>query len=742
MVVKLEKKERLSLDVIGQLEDAVEQDPLDYKSWTKLIDQVVLKDKEEQVRSVFDRYLAIFKFDARQWSSYINFELNRGDFQKVVDLFAKCLPITNEVDLCRTYVLYVRRVNDVITGGEKARSTVVLAFDFAVNKCGIDIDSSDLWNDYLDFFKTWTPGTSWEQQQKNDLIRKLYRRCIVIPNARIESMWSDYTKWESEVSTPNNASKNIADLSTDYMEARSWNTEWRNVTKNLIRRRLVPVSATDDSNDVVKGQLEAWLNWLEFEKKNSLNLKEQDLQHRIEYVYKRAIAILPFVPEVWFRYNKFLLQQNEDANKGQCIELLTDALRLNPSSFLLSFQLAELYERDGSFPKAQEVYENSIKVFVEKHSVVQLKIDEIKENLAKRARVSVSSKKEKEDSTQNSDSEDEADEQPVVNYSESEALQMLTLESQVLELSKSVTFLYIKLMALCKRSQGIKEVRSVFKQRKNFKSLGYEFYVENALIEFYTDNKKIADKVFDLAMKSFNKNGGFLYAYLDYLILTNSIESIKVFFEIALTSLFKEIASDKEALQLATINILEQKKRSENRKRNEFYMRKIIRRYIKFASNYLDLDTVLSLEKRYIQYFPEDDDMALFIDRYKSAGFDGVAKYDLGNKMDVALLDNEDDDVETNSPKKRRKVAIGDDNYSPESVSGKAASERDAANGLVPGTSSVPSTPQHGFVGNTIYSLLQILPNAGYFGPPAEHVFDSTKLVELFGNLPSLPGEF
>lgn len=732
MVVKSEKKERLTLDVIGQLEDAVEQDPLDYKSWTKLIDQVILKDKEDQVRSVFDRYLAIFKLDARQWSSYINFELNRADFQRVVDLFAKCLPMTSDVDLCRTYVLYVRRVNDVITGGEKARSIVVLSFDFAVSKCGIDIDSSDLWNDYLDFFKTWTPGTSWEQQQKTDLIRKLYRRCLVIPNARIESMWSDYTKWENEVSTPNNASKNIADLSTEYMEARSWNTEWHNVTKNVIRRRIVPVSAADDPKDIVKGQLEAWLLWLEFELKNGLSLKEEDLQHRVEYVYKRAVAILPFVPEAWFRYSKYLLNSNEDANKGQCIDLLTDAIRLNPSSFLLTFQLAELYEKDDSFPKAQEVYNTTIKYFDDKHSQVDAEIQEIKEASAKRAGIALENKKERDASAENNDSDDEE----IVQYSESEALKMITLEAKLAELSKSVTFLYVKLMALCKRSQGIMEVRAVFKQRKPFKLIGYEIYVEYALIEYYSENKKTADRTFAFAMRSFDKVGGFLYAYLEYLINSNSIEDLKVFFEIAITNLLKEITADKEALQIATINILEQKKCSENLKSNEFYLRKIMRRYISFASKYLDLDTVVSIEKRFVQYFPDDDDMALFIDRYKAPNFDGVAKYDLGKKMPAAMLDDEDDDDDTRSANKRRKFANNDDNYSPETAGGKSEKSNNLAH------SSIPATPQHGFVGNTIYNLLQILPNAGYFGPPSEHVFDNSKLVELFGNLPSLPGEF
>lgn len=63
MFIQADKKKRLSLDVIGQLEDDLEADPLDYNKWTKLIQQVLAKDKEEQVKSVFNKYLSIFKFD-------------------------------------------------------------------------------------------------------------------------------------------------------------------------------------------------------------------------------------------------------------------------------------------------------------------------------------------------------------------------------------------------------------------------------------------------------------------------------------------------------------------------------------------------------------------------------------------------------------------------------------------------------------------------------------------------------
>jgi cleavage stimulation factor subunit 3 len=61
--IQPDKKKRLNLDVIGQLEDDLEADPLNYSKWTKLIKQVISKDKEEQVRSVYTKYFEIFKFD-------------------------------------------------------------------------------------------------------------------------------------------------------------------------------------------------------------------------------------------------------------------------------------------------------------------------------------------------------------------------------------------------------------------------------------------------------------------------------------------------------------------------------------------------------------------------------------------------------------------------------------------------------------------------------------------------------
>ncbi|KAF3991057.1 hypothetical protein FT663_01821 [Candidozyma haemuli var. vulneris] len=737
-----DKKERLSLDVIGTLEDAVEQNSLDFKKWGQLIEQVVAKDKEEQVRATFDKYFTIFRFDARQWNNYVNFELNRGEFNNVEQIFAKCLPITNDVDLCRTYVSYVRRVNDVITGGEKARTTVLSAFDFAINKVGIDVDSAELWKDYLDFFKSWTPSSSWEQQQKTDLIRRLYRRCLVIPAAKIESTWAEYTKWENDVSTPNSASKFIADLSTSYMEARSWNTEYKNATKGSLRRRTIPMSLQEDTNNVLTTQIEVWFRWIALEKKNHLNLRDHELRQRVEYVYKQATYTLPFVPEVWFRFNRFLLSENEEANRPRCIDVLTEGAKLNPGSFLIAFQLSELLEKDNSFERASETLRTLINHLSKDYDKLKEELDA----LNAKVKESATNGNEAPKDSKGDDSDDDMidNNSSEIKLSESEALAILGLEAKLEESSRSVTLAYINLMALSKRTQGIKEVRAVFKQRKNYKALGYELFVENALTEYYSDNKKIADKVFDLAMKTYSQDGAFLYAYLDYLILTNSVESIKVFFEMAVTNLQQQISEDQESIQLTRGNILDQKKRTVRLKKSQSAMKRIIKRYIRFAYSYLDLDTVLALEKRYLQLFPDDDELSLFIDRYRGSAVDAIAKYDLCTE---AKSDSEDEDEEeepvrkSRKSKKRQKLSSPSDNYSPESTSGSTANNSIVGNGQISGSQVTQQENQYGFVGNTIYSLLQVLPNAGYFGPPGEHIFNSSKLVELFNNLPDLPSD-
>lgn len=797
-----EKKKYLSLDVIGQLEDDLETDPLNYENWMKLIKQVFAKDKEEQVRSVMDRYLNIFKFDGEQWCSYINYEIDRSEFQNAQELFKKCLAVTTHVGLYRLYVSYVRRVNDVITGGEKARRTVIDAFEFALKNVGFDMSSSELWEDYLEFLKSWTPTATWEQQQKNDFIRKVYKQLLVIPNEKLEKIWPVYTNWENEVN-PVTAKKFIGEKSANYMLARSWYIEWTNVTERLLQRSPVIPFSLEQNRQLVQRQKLLWYKWLELEKENKLELKDDLLQQRIEYVYKQSLATLPFVPELWFKYNKFWLNSNEEANLNKCINLLSEGLVLNPRSFLLSFQLSELYEKDNSSNKSTETFNNLIEILVKDYNNVTEKIENITkinetEKVEERSKRDVSSIENEENSKQNDNDDDDDDdinyvpmESPLSRLSQSEVDQLASLQERQSNLNKSITFVYIKLMNAVKRSGGIKEARSVFKNaRTSYKPIGYEFYVSNALLEYYSDNKKTPNRIFELGMKVFNKCGGFLLSYLDYLIMTNDVENMRVLFEQGLTTLLKEITSDNEGVETSVgsslakspAHLLQKKLKDEDIKEKKESIREMFKKFSKFETKYGDLNAVKSLENRYEQYFPEDDTMELFCDRYYEEGsIDVIRKFDLGGDLKRRKVDQPQQPQQQQQQQQpqvqqlRQQDSNGEPKIPPKpsttpSISGipnippiptnlggstdgtsnntnqnnnnntnNNTNNSDGGNGYTNQFQTPGQDQYEQFVGSTTYGLLRALPSANYFGTVKDHVFDAKKLVELFANLPNVP---
>lgn len=664
--------------------------------------------------------------------------MNRGEFQEVEQLFSKCLPITDHVELCRLYVSYVRRTNDVITGGEKARGIVVQAFEFAVTKVGIDISSGDLWNDYLDFLKAWTPAATWEQQQKTDLIRRVYKRFLVIPTEKIEQVWSTYTKWENEVNA-SSANKFIAEKSSEFMDARSWNTEWHNATERLLRREVIPIGIHNDNNNLVHTQLQLWYKWIALERENKLNLKDDSsVQQRIEYVYKQAIMALPFVPELWFKFNKFWLRSNEEANSNKCIELLNEALVLNPRSYLLTFQLSEMYEKDNTINKATETYDNLITFLTNDYNNINNQIESITNrelnNKKQEENTGEENNNENDDSDNDDNDDDDSFKNPTFQLSEEDALLLSKLQEKKDELNKAITLVYTKLMMACKRSRGIKEARGVFKQaRNNFEAIGYEFYVENALMEYHSDNLKTASKIFELGMKHFKKQGEFLLAYLDFLIMINKGESIKVLFEQGLTALLQDVNIENENLNGditsgANMRLQESKSKENIKKKN--CIKKLIKKFSRYQSVYGDLDLIKSLDSRYEEYFPDDDSIELFSDRYRGHSIDVIKHFDLGKE------DTSHEEIDTTAQEtKRRKIQNPTvDEFTPEvsNNNNQHTNNKDAVQNQ--------QQPQN-FVGNTIYNLLRVLPNSSYFGLPSDHLFNNTKLVELFGNLPNVPTE-
>lgn len=70
------------------------------------------------------------------------------------------------------------------------------AYDFALDKIGMDIHSYSIWNDYVNFLKNVEAVGSYAENQKISAVRKVYQRGVINPMIGMETFWKDYIAFE------------------------------------------------------------------------------------------------------------------------------------------------------------------------------------------------------------------------------------------------------------------------------------------------------------------------------------------------------------------------------------------------------------------------------------------------------------------------------------------------------------------------------------------------------------------
>jgi cleavage stimulation factor subunit 3 len=98
--------------------------------------------------------------------------------------------------LWKFYLAYVRRTNPSTTDPQ-TREVVKKAFEFALLHIGHDRAAGDIWREYIDFAKAGEAKTTWEEQQKMDMLRRLYHRAVVIPLENVEQLWRELDQFEN-----------------------------------------------------------------------------------------------------------------------------------------------------------------------------------------------------------------------------------------------------------------------------------------------------------------------------------------------------------------------------------------------------------------------------------------------------------------------------------------------------------------------------------------------------------------
>lgn len=137
------------------------------------------------------------------------------------------------MDLWKCYLAYVKETKASLPS---YREKMAQAYDFTLDKMGMDVTSYSVWNDYVNFLKSVDAVGSYAENQRITAVRKVYQKGVHNPMTNIEQLWKDYVAYEQNIN-PLIAEKMISDRSRDYMNARRVSKEYevnsRGINKNM-----------------------------------------------------------------------------------------------------------------------------------------------------------------------------------------------------------------------------------------------------------------------------------------------------------------------------------------------------------------------------------------------------------------------------------------------------------------------------------------------------------------------------
>lgn len=130
-------------------------------------------------------------------------EIDSGRLTAAEHIFQKVLFSLPNLHLWSTYLSHVRRLNDVSqdASGQK-RQVVTSAFELVLEHIGMDKDSGYIWQDYIQFLKSKpgnVGGSTWQEQQKMDQLRRAYQRAIKVPTQATQALWKEYDQFEMSI---------------------------------------------------------------------------------------------------------------------------------------------------------------------------------------------------------------------------------------------------------------------------------------------------------------------------------------------------------------------------------------------------------------------------------------------------------------------------------------------------------------------------------------------------------------
>ena len=534
-------------------------------------------------------------------------------------IFKKVLVSVPSVEVFSVYVNYVRRRHSMQTGDTtQAYRNINSTFDFALKSVGADKDSGSLWIEYINFLKTGpgtVGGTGWQDSQKMDTLREAYGKALCVPTSALLSLWKEYESFEMGISKINGR-KSMQERSPDYMTARSAFQQLQNLTKNIDRtsRPRLPPALGFVGDLEYQQQISLWRAWIQWEKEDQLVLKDEKpdaFLDRIVFIYKQALMALQFWPEMWYDAAEFCFANGRDE---QGTAFLNQGFTANPESALLAFKIADRLETtttsdNNTDPGAKD----RMKTVRAPYDKVLDALYEIEKKTEARMHVDLQRLENASTISQQADGE----ELNASNISEKKAaleeqLNVIRAGTQVhLDmLGNIISHVWIALMRSTRRIQGKGQsgdkgpagFRTIFNEARKRGKLTPEFYVESAHIEWNCYRDATGTKILERGVKLFPNDGYLPLEYIKHLISKDDTTNARAVFETTVS----RFTSNGTAASMAKAKPL-------------FLF------FHDYESKYGELTSIVRLEARMKEFFPEDPSLQQFASRFRTPGFDPMS---------------------------------------------------------------------------------------------------------------------
>lgn len=145
------------------------------------------------------------------------------------------------------------------------------AYDFALEKVGMDLHSFSIWNDYVQFLRGVEATGSFAENQKITAVRRIYQKAALTPIIGNDILWKEYLQFEQNIN-PIIAEKMGLERSREYTNAKTVAIKLDFVTKGLNRNlpAIPPTLTKEEMRQVYQTHIDR--NEIIFEKKKQKNL--------------------------------------------------------------------------------------------------------------------------------------------------------------------------------------------------------------------------------------------------------------------------------------------------------------------------------------------------------------------------------------------------------------------------------------------------------------------------------------